>query len=79
MLQNNKDITVHQENLQIIMNEVYKIVKDEAPAIMKKIFRENIVLEISKLSLIRTQKYSEMWVGNYATELLICGKYSRRT
>ena len=60
LLQNNKDITVHQENLQIIMNEVYKIVKDEAPAIMKKIFRENIILEISKLSLIRTQKYSEM-------------------
>ena len=41
---NNKDITVHQRNLQILMTEVYKIIKGEAPAIMKNlfIFRENI-------------------------------------
>ena len=44
MLQNNKDITVHQRNLQILTTEVYKIVKGEAPAIMKNVsfFRENI-------------------------------------
>ena len=44
MLQNNKDITIHQRNSQILMTEVYKIVKEEASAIMKDlfIFRENI-------------------------------------
>ena len=43
MLQNNKDITVHQRNLQNLMTEVYKIVKVKAPAIMKNslIFRKN--------------------------------------
>ena len=35
LLQNINDITVHQRNLQILMTEVYKIVKGEAPAIMK--------------------------------------------
>ena len=44
LLQNNKDITVHQRNLQILMTEVYKIIKGEAPAIIKNlfIFQENI-------------------------------------
>ena len=44
LLQNNKDITVHQRNLQILTTEVYKTVKGEAPAIMKNvsIFREKI-------------------------------------
>ena len=43
MLQNNKDITVHQRNLQNLITEVYKIVKGEVPAIMKNslIFRKN--------------------------------------
>ena len=41
LLQIDKDMTVHQSNLQIIMSEVCKIVKDEAPAIMKNIFRES--------------------------------------
>ena len=30
LLQNNKDITVDQRNLQILMTEVYKFVKGEA-------------------------------------------------
>ena len=50
LLQNNKDITIHQRNLQIVTTEVYKIVKGEAPAIMKNLFilRETfIILEIS--------------------------------
>ena len=50
LLQNNKDITIHQRNLQIVKTEVYKIVKGEAPAIMKNLFilRETfIILEIS--------------------------------
>ena len=34
LLQNNKDITVHQRDLQILMIEVYKIVNGEAPTIM---------------------------------------------
>ena len=44
LLQNDKDITVRQRNLQILMTEVYKTVKWEAPAIMKNlfIFREGI-------------------------------------
>ena len=44
LLQNINDITVHQRNLQILMTEIYKIIKGEAPVIMKKlfIFRENI-------------------------------------
>ena len=50
LLQNNKDITIHQRNLQIVTTEVYKIVKGEASAIMKNLFilRETfIILEIS--------------------------------
>ena len=44
LFQNNKDITVHQKNVQILMTEVNDIVKGEALAIMKNlfIFRENI-------------------------------------
>ena len=38
LLQNINDITVHQKNLQILMTEVYKIIKGEAPAIMKNIY-----------------------------------------
>ena len=38
MLQNNKDNTVHQRNLQILMTKVYKIVKGEATATMKNFF-----------------------------------------
>ena len=36
--------SIHQRNLQILMAEVYKIIKGEAPAIMTNlsIFRENI-------------------------------------
>ena len=45
LLQNNKNITVHQRILQVLMIEVYKIVKVEAPDITKNliIFRENIL------------------------------------
>ena len=44
MFQNVNDIAVHQRNLQILMTEVYEIVKGEAPAILKNlvIFQENI-------------------------------------
>ena len=38
LLQNNKDITTHQRNLQILRSEVYKIIKREALAIMKNLF-----------------------------------------
>ena len=38
LLQNINDITVHQKNLQILMTEIYKIVKGEAPAIMKNFY-----------------------------------------
>ena len=34
-LQNNKHMTVHQKKLHILMTKVYKVVKGEAPAIMK--------------------------------------------
>ena len=44
LFQNNTDITFNQKNLQILMTEVYDIVKGEALAIMKNlfIFGENI-------------------------------------
>ena len=54
----NKDITVHQRNLQILMTEVYKIIKGEAPTIMKNLFifgKTFIILEISKLQLMTTK------------------------
>ena len=40
LLQNSKDITVHQRNSnsQVLMTEIYKIVKGEAPAILKNFF-----------------------------------------
>ena len=38
LLQNINDITVHQKILQILMTEIYKIVKGEAPAIMKNFY-----------------------------------------
>ena len=43
-LQNNKDMTVHQRNLEVLVTEVYKIINWEAPAIMRNlfIFREKI-------------------------------------
>ena len=37
LLQNDKDITVHQRNLKILMSEVYKIVKRGAQAVMKNL------------------------------------------
>ena len=58
LLQNNKDITDQKRNLQILMIEVYKIVKGKAPAIMKNlfIFRENIRnIKNFKLYLMRTK------------------------
>ena len=44
LLRNINDITVQQRNLQILLTEVCKIIKGEAPAIMKNlfIFREKI-------------------------------------
>ena len=50
LLQNNKDITVHQIKLQILMTEIFKIVKGKAPAIMKNFTGKTfLILEISKL------------------------------
>ena len=43
MLQTNKEITIHQRNLQVLMTEVVKIINGYAPPIMGNffIFREN--------------------------------------
>ena len=62
LLQNNKDITVHQRNLQILMTEVYKIIKGEAPAIMKNlfIFREN---NIRNLQIIANENKNKVRYG----------------
>ena len=74
LLQTTIDITVHQRNLQILMTEVYKIIKGEASAIMNNlfIFRENIhnirIFQIvaneifnfcSKLNFIKVKKFKE--------------------
>ena len=43
LLEKNKEITIHQRNLQVLMIEVYKIINGYAPPIMDNffIFREN--------------------------------------
>ena len=43
LLEENKEITIHQRNLQVLMIEVYKIINGYAPPIMDNffIFREN--------------------------------------
>ena len=38
LIQNRKDITVRQRNLQILMIEVYKVIKGEAPSTIKNIY-----------------------------------------
>ena len=44
LLQNNKDITIHQINLLILITEIYNIVKEEAPAIMKNLFAIELLI-----------------------------------
>ena len=44
LLQNNKDITIHQINLLILITEIYNIVKAEAPAIMKNLFAIELLI-----------------------------------
>ena len=38
LIQNKKDITVRQRNLQILMIEIYKVIKGEAPSTIKNIY-----------------------------------------
>ena len=73
LLQNINDITVHQRNLQILMTEVYKIIKGEAPAIMKNLFtfRENIH-NIRNFQIIANENKNTKIL--YVIELLICGQ-----
>ena len=42
-LKNSNEITIHQRNLQILMNEIYKLINHIAPPIMSSLFeiREN--------------------------------------
>ena len=44
MLEKNKEITIHERNLQVLMTEVYKIINGYAPSIMDNfsIFRKNM-------------------------------------
>ena len=64
LLQNNKDITVHQRNLQILMAEVYKIVKGESLTIMKNLFSfwENIH-NIINFQIIANENKNKMRCG----------------
>ena len=43
LLQKNKEITIHQRNLQVLMTELFKIINGYVPPIMDNffIFREN--------------------------------------
>ena len=43
LLQKNKEITIHQRNLQVLMTELFKIINGYVPLIMDNffIFREN--------------------------------------
>ena len=75
LLQNINDITVHQRNLQILMTEVYKIIKGEAPAIMKNlfIFRENIH-NIRNFQIIANENKTTVRYGLDTIYFLICGQ-----
>ena len=78
LLQNINDITVHQRNLQILMTEFYKIIKGEAPAIMKNlfIFRENIY-NIRNFQIIANENKNTVRYGldtiSYRTPYLWAG------
>ena len=56
--------SIHQRNLQILMAEVYKIIKGEAPAIMTNlsIFWENI-LNIRNFSIIADKNKNTVRYG----------------
>ena len=56
--------SIHQRNLQILMTEVYKIIKGEAPAIMTNlsIFWENI-LNIRNFSIIADKNKNTVRYG----------------
>ena len=64
LLQKDEDITVHQTNLQVLMSQVYKIVKGEAPAIMKNLFiiREN-THNIRNFQVIANEKKDKIRYG----------------
>ena len=57
--------SIHQRNLQILMAEVYKIIKGEAPAIMTNlsIFWENI-LNIRNFSIIADKNKNTVRYGS---------------
>lgn len=38
LLEKNKEITIHQRNLQVLMTEVYKIINRSSPQIIDKVF-----------------------------------------
>ena len=67
LLEKNKEITIHQRNLQILMTEVFKIINGYAPPIMDNffIFRENTHnLRNFQIILNENKKNSKIWLGD---------------
>ena len=63
LIQNNKDKTVYQRNLQILMTNVYQIVKGEATAIMKNLFFRKNILHIRHFQIIDNENKNEVRYG----------------
>ena len=67
LLEKNKEIIIHQRNLQVLMIEVYKIINGYAPPIMGNffIFRENTNnLRTFQIILNENKKNSKIWLGD---------------
>ena len=78
--ENNKEITIHQRNLQVLMIEVYKIINGYAPPIMDNffIFREN-THNLRNFQIILKTKSSKIWARRqYPIEHLSSGQISQR-
>ena len=66
LLEKNKEITIHQRNLQVLLIEVFKIINGYAPPIIDNffIFRENIHnLRNFQIILNENTKNSKIWLG----------------
>ena len=63
LLQNDNDVTVHQRILQILMTDVYKIVKGEAPGIMKNLFFGKTFITSEILQIIANENKNTVRYG----------------
>ena len=67
LLEKNKEMTIHQRNLQVLMTEVFKIINGYVPPIIDSffIFRENRhSLRNFQTILNEYKKNSKIWLGD---------------